>query len=363
MTETVRIELGPASYDVILGQNAWEAAVGQAALRTSRRYALLADANVLALHNDWIAGATHALNLAGEPIQVPEGENAKSFSFLETVLGRLLDMGLERGDAVIAVGGGVTGDLAGFAAAIYKRGIEVIQVPTTLLSMADSSVGGKTAINMPQGKNLVGAFHQPSLVIADFRFLDTLPERQMRAGFAEIIKAGLIGDKDFFDRLVHSSRDSLTALHLQAHLKTAVEFKARVVAEDEKEAGTRALLNLGHTFGHALEAEAGGALLHGEAVAAGCVLAFDYSARLGLCPRAEADRVRNYFNLVGLETKLSALPGTPFSASSMLARMQHDKKNTGGNIRLILAHGIGNAFIHDTADEADLLNFLKDQIQ
>ncbi|MBI1236114.1 MAG: 3-dehydroquinate synthase [Alphaproteobacteria bacterium] len=363
MTDRLRIDLGARAYDVLLGPGALTAARRHDVLRGHRRHVVLADANVLCLCRSLVTRALEGLDVAGAPIEIPEGERAKSFATLEMTLGRMLDLGLERGDAVLAIGGGVTGDLAGLAAALYKRGMDVIQVPTTLLAMADSSVGGKTAINMPQGKNLIGTFHQPSLVIADFDFLDTLPERERKAGFAEIVKAALIGDRDFFERLEKSGRDGLTAAQLQAHLKTAITFKAAIVAADEREAGQRALLNLGHTFGHALESEAGGALLHGEAVAAGLALAFDYSARLGLCPESDAARVRNYLDFAGLQTRLPDLPGAPFSATAMLQRMRHDKKNSGGHIRLVLAHGIGNAFIHDQADTADLLNFLKDQIQ
>ena len=363
MTETIRIDLGARGYDVIIGDGALKAARQHAGLSNKRRYAVLVDAKVLATQSERIKSALADLNLAGTPIEIPEGEGAKSFGQLENVLLQMLDQGLERGDAVLAIGGGVTGDLAGLAAALYKRGIDVIQAPTTLLSMADSSVGGKTAINMPQGKNLVGIFHQPSLVIADIGFLDTLPDRHLKAGYAEIIKAGLIGDKGFFGQLEASGTDGLTAHQLQSHLKTALEFKARIVKADEREAGQRALLNLGHTFGHALESEAGGALLHGEAVAAGMALAFDYSVRSKLCPAADAERVHNFLGLVGLETALPDLSGAPYSAEAMLERMRHDKKNAGGAIRLVLARGIGNAFIHDQTNPADLLNFLKDKIQ
>ncbi|WP_421787875.1 3-dehydroquinate synthase [Hyphobacterium sp.] len=363
MTELVTIDLGDRGYEVLIGQDAWAIARKLAAVAPNRRYAVMADSNVLRHHREFIASGLAELDIAGTPIEIPEGESAKSFGLLEIVLSQLLERGLERGDAILAIGGGVTGDLAGFAAAIYKRGIDFIQVPTTLLAMADSSVGGKTAINMPQGKNLVGAFHQPRLVVADFRFLETLPKRQLLAGYAEIIKAALIGDADFFDRLEFSNRDSLSALHLQAHLKSAIEFKARIVEADERESGQRALLNLGHTFGHALESESDGKLLHGEAVAAGIALAFDYSVRCGYCPAEDAARVRDYFSLVGLETQLALLLGAPYSAEAMVERMRHDKKNAGGKIRLILARGIGDAFIEGAADEADLLNFLKDKTQ
>ena len=359
MTETITIDLGGRSYDVIIGDGALETALSHSVFRSNRRYAVLVDARVAQLHAAKITAALGGLSLAGDAMEIPDGEGAKSFDQLENVLSRMLDQGLERGDAVLAVGGGVTGDLAGLAAALFKRGIDIIQIPTTLLSMADSSVGGKTAINMPQGKNLVGVFHQPSLVIADLAFLSTLPDRQMKAGYAEIIKAALIGDADFFARLERSADVD----DLKAHLKTAIAFKARIVAADEREAGSRALLNFGHTFGHVLESDAEGALLHGEAVAAGLALAFDYSVRLGVCPAEDANRVRDHLQRAGLETRLPALPGAPFSAESMLDRMRHDKKNSGGTIRLVLARGIGNAFIHDQTDPADLLNFLKDQIQ
>jgi 3-dehydroquinate synthase len=359
MTETITIDLGRRSYDVIIGDGALETALSHSVFRSNRRYAVLVDARVAQLHAAKITAALGGLSLAGDTMEIPDGEGAKSFDQLENVLSRMLDQGLERGDAVLAVGGGVTGDLAGLAAALFKRGIDIIQIPTTLLSMADSSVGGKTAINMPQGKNLVGVFHQPSLVIADLAFLSTLPDRQIKAGYAEIIKAALIGDADFFAR----QEGSADVDDLQAHLKTAIAFKARIVAADERETGSRALLNFGHTFGHALESEANGALLHGEAVAAGLALAFDYSVRLGVCPAEDANRVRDHLQRAGLETRLPGLPGAPFSAESMLDRMRHDKKNSGGTIRLVLARGIGNAFIHDQTDPSDLLNFLKDQIQ
>ena len=363
MSEALYINLGTRGYDVIIGDGALEAAREHSVLTKPRRYVALIDANVLGLHGERINTALADLDVVGAPIKIPDGERAKSFAQLESVLSQMLDRGLERDDAILAIGGGVTGDLGGLAAALYKRGVDVVQMPTTLLSMADSSVGGKTAVNMPQGKNLIGVFHQPSLVVADFAFLSTLPDRQIKAGYAEIIKAELIGDTNFFNELESSGVNGFTALHLQSHLKTAIEFKARIVEADEREADKRALLNLGHTFGHALESEAAGALLHGEAVAAGMALAFDYSAHLGLCPAADATRVRNCLQQVGLEIRLTHLPGAPYSADAMLERMRHDKKNSGGAIRLVLARGIGNAFIHDQTDPADLLNFLKDQIQ
>ncbi|GJL98213.1 MAG: hypothetical protein DHS20C06_20300 [Hyphobacterium sp.] len=270
---------------------------------------------------------------------------------------------MERGDAIIAVGGGVTGDLAGFAAAIYKRGIDVVQVPTTLLAMVDSSVGGKTAINMAQGKNLIGVFHQPASVIADTGFLETLPERETLAGYAEILKAALIGDAGLFDHLQKKGANAASSDQVAGLIVEAVRFKSRIVAADERESGVRALLNMGHTFGHALESESAGQLLHGEAVAAGLALAFDYSVRLKHCPPEAAEAVKRHLDQMGLEYRLARLHGAPYSAEAMLDRMRHDKKNSGGYIRLILARGIGDAFIHDQTDPADLLTFLKDTIQ
>jgi 3-dehydroquinate synthase len=362
MTETLRIELGARSYDVCVGVGAL--AAGLKCLQGGgRRFALVIDENVLACQSDRISQICLALDIAGEPIVIPSGEGAKSFDQLETLCSALLAMELERGDAIIAVGGGVTGDLAGFAAAIYKRGIDVIQVPTTLLAMVDSSVGGKTAINTAHGKNLIGVFHQPAKVIADTGFLTTLPQREIRAGYAEILKAALIGDAELFDRLEQASVDIEANDQIAGLIAEAVRFKSRIVAADEREAGVRALLNLGHTFGHALESESNGRLLHGEAVAAGLALAFDYSVRLGACPETDAARLKRHLGNAGLEYRLAGLHGAPYSAEAMLDRMRHDKKNSGGHIRLILARGIGDAFIHDQTDPADLLTFLKDTIQ
>jgi 3-dehydroquinate synthase len=362
MTETIRIELGARSYDVHVGPGAL--ATGLKRLQGGkRRFALVIDENVLACQSDRISQMCLALDIVGDPVIIPAGEGAKSFRQLEELSSALLSMELERGDAIIAVGGGVTGDLAGFAAAIYKRGIDVIQVPTTLLSMVDSSVGGKTAINTSQGKNLIGVFHQPARVIADTGFLETLPRREILAGYAEILKAALIGDADLFKQLETAGANSISAGRIPELIAGAVRFKASIVAADEREAGSRALLNLGHTFGHALESEADGKLLHGEAVAAGLALAFDYSVRQNLCPAEDATKVKRHLDDIGLEYGLPRLRGAPFTAKAMLDRMRHDKKTSGGHIRLILARGIGDAFIHDQTDMSDLLTFLKDKIQ
>jgi 3-dehydroquinate synthase len=275
----------------------------------------------------------------------------------------LLDLNLERSEAVAAFGGGTVGDLTGFAAAIVKRGTRFIQIPTTLLAQVDSSVGGKTGINTRQGKNLIGAFHQPSLVIADTSLLATLPRREVLAGYAEIVKAGLIADRALFDRLEAHGPDALHGAALDQAVADAVAFKARIVAKDEREAGVRALLNLGHTFGHAFEAEAEkGALIHGEAVACGLAMAFRYAVRGGVCSPEHAARVEAHLTAVGLPATPAALPGGPYAADRLLARMADDKKNSGGAITLILARGIGDAYIARDADRDTLAAFLSDEV-
>jgi 3-dehydroquinate synthase len=296
-------------------------------------------------------------------VVVAPGEQAKSFEGLAWVTDRLLALELDRGDLVIAFGGGVVGDLAGFAAAIYKRGIDFVQVPTTLLAQVDSSVGGKTAIDTPRGKNLVGAFHQPRLVLADLEVLGTLPAREMRAGYAEVIKYGLLGDFGFFEWL--EAQGAAVVAGEPAALADAVArsiaMKAEIVAEDETEQGRRALLNLGHTFGHALEAETGygAALLHGEAVAAGMALAFRFSAAQGLCPTQDAQRAAAAIAAAGLPTRLSEIPGHPFDAERLVRHMAQDKKAQDGRLTFILARALGQAFIAKDVDAGALADFLK----
>lgn len=296
------------------------------------------------------------------PILVPAGEASKSWSGLEGVVDRLLAEGIERKDHIVAFGGGVIGDLAGFAASIVNRGCNFVQIPTTLLAQVDSSVGGKTAINVSAGKNLVGAFHQPSLVLIDPACLDTLDPRQVRAGYAEIAKYALIEDAPLFDWLETDGGKVIEgdpAARRRA-IGAAVAGKARIVEEDEREtSGRRALLNLGHTFGHALEAETGYSdqLLHGEAVALGCVLAFDFSAERGLCPASDASRVRAHFERVGLPATLGEL-GLSEQGEQLAAHMVHDKKREGGRIAFILARGISQAFVDRGVDLAAVADFL-----
>ena len=362
---SVAVGLGDRAYDVLIGEGALDAAMSRlAALCPRGRALVVTDEAVWAAQGARLSALLDEAGLRAEIIAVAPGEGSKSYAGLQRVVDALLALGIERKEAVIAFGGGVVGDLAGFAAAIVKRGVDFVQIPTTLLAQVDSSVGGKTGINAAAGKNMVGAFHQPRLVIADAGLMATLPDREIRAGYAEILKAALIGDKPMFDRLETAGADALSGPALSRAIAEAVAFKARVVAEDEREAGVRALLNLGHTFGHAFEAEAAtGALIHGEAVAAGLALAFDYSAALGVCPPEDADRVRASLRAAGLPAGPKDLPGGPFEPARLVARMRDDKKNAGGRITLILARGIGEAYIASDADETRLLAFMESQLK
>jgi 3-dehydroquinate synthase len=326
------------------------------------RVVVISDETVAALHGPAVLTSLESAGLRARILTVPPGESSKSFAELERVIDRLLAYELDRKDIIIALGGGVVGDLAGLAAALYMRGIDFVQVPTTLLAQVDSSVGGKTAIDTPRGKNLVGAFHQPRLVVADIDVLATLPARQLRSGWAEVLKHGLICDAAFYDWL--ASAGAVGAGGDPAALVRAVvrsvEIKSAIVGEDEREAGKRALLNLGHTFGHALEAELGfdeTVLTHGEAVALGCAMAFRYSAALGLCSTATTERVVDGLAAAGLPTRLEAVGRA--GAEAMVRRMAGDKKAEGGRLTLILARGIGEAFVERDVDLARLTEFLR----
>jgi 3-dehydroquinate synthase len=363
MSRTVAVGLDDRAYDVRIGEGLIDAAGALMRPFLKRgRTAVVADETVMGLHGRRLAAALAAEGIEANFVTVPPGEPSKSFAELERVCDRLLALELDRGDVVTAFGGGVVGDLAGFAAAIYKRGIDFVQIPTTLLAQVDSSVGGKTAIDTPRGKNLVGAFHQPRLVLADLGVLATLPPREIRAGYAEVIKYGLLGDFAFFEWLEAHGAEA-AALQPAALLHAvgrSVEMKAEIVAEDEREAGRRALLNLGHTFGHALEAEVGfgEALLHGEAVALGCALAFRFSARLGLCPAQDAERAGRAIAAVGLPVRLDEIAGAPFKAARLIEHMGQDKKAEAGALVLILAEAIGRAFVAKAVDEHPLREFL-----
>jgi 3-dehydroquinate synthase len=364
VNRTVPVGLGDRAYEVVIGHGL----VAEAGRRIRpflkrARVAVVSDTTVWGLHGQALAAALAAEGIAASPVLVPPGEQTKSFEGLADVSDRLLALELDRGDLIVAFGGGVVGDLAGFAAAIYKRGIDFVQIPTTLLAQVDSSVGGKTAIDHPRGKNLIGAFHQPRLVLADLDVLGTLPDREMRAGYAEVIKYGLLGDFSFFEWLeAHAgevlARDPTALVHAVAR---SVEMKAEIVAEDEKEAGRRALLNLGHTFGHALEAETGygEALLHGEAVAAGSALAFRFSAAQGLCEAQDARRAEAAIAAAGLPTRMAEVAAKPFSAETLVRHMVQDKKAEGGRLTFILARALGDAFVAKDVDAEAVTQFLK----
>jgi len=309
------------------------------------------------LYYSTVAASLTAAGLSPHPIVLPPGEQTKSFVHFEQLIELLLDANVERGSVIVALGGGVIGDLTGFAAGVLKRGVDFVQVPTTLLSQVDSSVGGKTAINTPHGKNLVGVFHQPRLVIADTDVLSSLPRRELLGGYAEVVKYGLLGDADFFAWLEKLGEKALNgdAPAITHAVATSCAMKAAIVARDERETGDRALLNLGHTFGHGLEAAAGYSdrLIHGEGVALGCVLAFRLSEKLGFSTAADVARVEAHFASVGLKTKIAQIAGTNPEVDDILGHMRHDKKASGGRMTFILARGIGRAFIsRDVPEEA-----------
>jgi 3-dehydroquinate synthase len=358
MTRTIPVGLADRSYEVLVGPGLIDRAGALMRPFLKRpRTAIVSDETVWRLHGERLAAALTEQGVAALPVIVPPGEQTKSWAGLADVVERLLALELDRGDVVTAFGGGVVGDLAGFAAAIYKRGVDFVQIPTTLLAQVDSSVGGKTAIDVAAGKNLVGAFHQPRLVMADLDVLATLPEREMRAGYAEVVKYGLLGDFGFFEWLEANSAKVLARepAALSHAVARSIEMKAEIVAEDETEKGRRALLNLGHTFGHALEAETGygEALLHGEAVAAGQALAFRFSAAQGLCEAQDAGRAAAAIAAAGLPASLADVAGHPFDAERLVRHMGQDKKAEGGKLTFILARGLGQAFVaKDVAAEA-----------
>ncbi len=367
-TETVHAPLGARAYDIHIGEGLLEEAGGYLSPLLNRPYTvIITDENVFTAQGARLAAGLKKAGIEFEFITLAAGEQAKSFSELEALTGRLLDLGVERTDMIIAFGGGVIGDLTGLAAAILRRGCRFAQIPTTLLAQVDSAVGGKTAINMPQGKNLIGAFHQPSIVLADITALETLPPRELRAGYAEAVKYGLIADRTFFEWLEENGAKLLSADGAQERIhavKKSCAAKAAIVGADEREEGSRALLNLGHTFGHALEGMFGysGKLLHGEAVAAGMALAFDYSVRQGLCKEEDAARVKTHLAASGLPAGIDNLPATASLAPEELMKlMMQDKKVEGGALTLILARTIGAAVIVKDAPAGDILQFLKEK--
>lgn len=354
---TVPVSLGERAYDIVIGRGLLdEGARRVAALAPGGAVAVVTDETVGALHGAAVVRALEAGGLRVAQVAVPPGEGSKCYAEFARVCDAVIAARIERGDLVLALGGGVVGDLAGFAAASVRRGVRFVQWPTTLLAQVDSSVGGKTGINSPHGKNLVGAFHQPALVVADLALLDTLSPREFRAGYAEVVKYGLIDDPDFFDWCEANGQRVFEAGAACAHaVATSCAAKAAVVARDEHENGDRALLNLGHTFGHALERAVGydGArLVHGEAVAVGMALAFRFSVRLGLAPGQDAERVARHLRSMGLPTRLQDVPGDIGDADSLLDAMAQDKKVRRGALTFILARGIGQSFIaRDVARE------------
>jgi 3-dehydroquinate synthase len=368
---TVEVKLGARSYEIVIGRGVI-ASLGAriAALRPGAKTFIVTDENV-ARHV--LPAAEAALVQAGvksDRVVVPPGEGSKSFAVLEQVCEAIIAARIERGDLVVALGGGVIGDLAGFAAAVVRRGLDYVQAPTTLLAQVDSSVGGKTAIDSSQGKNLVGAFHQPILVVADSALLDVLPEREFRAGYAEVAKYGLLGDDAFFAWLEANWKDifagSASGSSAREHaIAVSCRAKAAIVARDERETGDRQLLNLGHTFGHALEAACGFSdrLLHGEAISIGMALAFGFSAtRQGLVSKAEATRAIHHLAAVGLPTRIKDIPGSPLALDQLMTLIAQDKKIKRGALTFILVRGIGAAFIETGVDQAEVRAFLSEKL-
>jgi 3-dehydroquinate synthase len=365
--QRIGVGLGARSYDIVIGENVLDSAGALLRPLLDRpRTVIVSDDNVIAAQGARLHAALKKEGVAFETIAVAPGEASKSFTTLQSLLDRLIDLEIDRRDLIVAFGGGVIGDLAGFAAAILRRGCRFAQIPTSLLAQVDSAVGGKTGINVRQGKNLIGAFHQPEIVLSDIAVLKTLPPRELLAGYAEIVKYSALGDAAFFAWLETNGAaliagDAAARIHA---IKRSCEMKAAIVAADERETGARALLNLGHTFGHALETGLGysGALLHGEAVAAGLGLAFDFSARLGVCAPGEAGRIKSHLKGAGLPAGIGDIPAAAaLSAETLLALMRQDKKVAAGALTLILARAIGEAYILKDAPADAVLSYLAEK--
>jgi 3-dehydroquinate synthase len=363
----VTVDLGARSYEILIGRRLLERAGEELAQRMpGRRVAVVTDETVARFHLTTLATSLKAAGIEFTTITVAPGEQSKGFETLASVVDSILAAHIERSDIVVAFGGGVVGDLAGFAASIVRRGVRIVQIPTTLLAQVDSSVGGKTGINTGRGKNLVGAFHQPSLVLADAGVLDTLTPRHLSAGYAEVVKYGLLGDADFFGWLEANWRAVLAGWPEREHaIAVACRGKAKTVAADEREEnGARALLNLGHTFGHALEAACGYSdrLLHGEAVSIGTVLAFELSARRHLCPPDDVRRVAAHLAAVGLPTRMQDIPGASMVAETLMEHIAQDKKVSRGQLTFILVNGIGSAFVAHDVPPTDVAAFLAEKL-
>jgi len=367
MEKTVRVELGERSYDVVIGPGLLQQAGARIApLLKRRRVVVVSDENVAALHLQTLRTGLACADIEMVALALPPGESTKGWEQFSRTVEWLLEQKVERGDVVVAFGGGVIGDLVGFAAAVLRRGVRFVQIPTSLLAQVDSSVGGKTGINAPQGKNLIGAFHQPSLVLADTAVLGTLTSRDFLAGYGEVVKYGMLGDVGFFAWL-EKNGPVLAAGDMAARVEAvtrSVQMKADIVARDETEQGDRALLNLGHTFCHALEAATGYSdrLLHGEGVAIGCALAFELSARLGLCSQEDPSRVRAHLKDMGMKTDLADIPGDLPDAETLVELMAQDKKVVDGQLKFILARGIGQSFVTGDVPSEVVLSVLKDAL-
>ena len=368
LVKTVRVALPGRDYDIHIGPGLLrQAADYLRPLLRRKRVAIVTDENVAKAHLQGLVDGLADTGITASHLILPAGEGTKGWVQFERTVEWLLAERVERGDLVIAFGGGVIGDLTGFAAAVVRRGVRFVQIPTTLLAQVDSSVGGKTGINTPHGKNLVGAFYQPVLVLADTDVLATLPARDFLAGYGEVVKYGLLGDAGFFNWLEQHgpamAAGDVTAL---VHAVTrSCQMKAEIVIRDEFEHGDRALLNLGHTFCHALEAATGYSdrLLHGEGVAIGCALAFELSARLGLCAQEDPSRVRAHLKSMGMKTDLADIPGDLPDAEALLDLMGQDKKVVDGTLRFIMAHGIGRAFVTADVPRDAVLRLLRDRLQ
>ncbi|MEP0940684.1 MAG: 3-dehydroquinate synthase [Rhizobiaceae bacterium] len=363
-SQSIRVDLAERSYDIVIGDDVLPSiGVRIAKMYPNARAVIVTDTNVNELHGETVRGSLTENGVEHATIVVAAGEKSKSFATLEEVVDGVLGAGMERGDVLLAFGGGVVGDLAGFAAGIVRRGMNFVQLPTSLLAQVDSSVGGKTGINTGRGKNLVGLFNQPSLVLADTVVLNTLSDREMRAGYAEVAKYGLIDRPDFFEWLESNHTDVFAGGAARAHaVAVSCQAKADVVKADELEMGSRALLNLGHTFGHALEACVGydsERLVHGEGVAIGMVMAHEFSARMNQCGPEAAERVVAHLKAVGLPTRLEDIPGSALQLDQLMDAIAQDKKVQRGALTFILTRGIGESFVAKDVPSSEVKAFLQ----
>ncbi len=368
MNVSIKVPLPEREYNIEIGQDLLSTSSDYIfPLLRRQKVVIVTDENVAALHLETLENSLDAAKIFHSTLTLPPGEATKSWTYLQKTVDFLLEEKTERADVIIALGGGVIGDLVGFAAAILRRGVSFVQIPTSLLAQVDSSVGGKTGINTSQGKNLVGAFHQPILVLSDVEVLNTLQKRDFMSGYGEVVKYGLLGSEDFFVWLEKNGSALVTGditARLEA-VRMSCQIKVDIVAKDETEQGDRALLNLGHTFSHALEAATGysNRLMHGEGVAIGCVLAFELSARLGLCPQEAPSRVRAHLQKMGMKTEIADIKGSLPAAAELLLIMAQDKKVVGGKLNFILVNDIGKSFMTSDIDKDTILSVLHDSAQ